>query len=146
MIEFRIESDPVHLFKDLEYLLEMHKDELCLFPDAVLSPDWDVYTQLHHTGKLIVITLRRNDKIVGYTVNFISRHTHYDFIYGVNDILYILPEYRGYGIKLIKVTERALKDKGVEFFSLSIKPHVDFRRVIEKLGYSLLEFQYFRRI
>ena len=146
MIQFVHELNPVPLFEKLDVMLQDHKEELCLFPDAKLDPDWNAYKKLHEAKTLKVITARRNDEIVGYTVNFISRHFHYNFLYGVNDIIYMHPDYRGYGIQLIKTTERLLKDIGVEFFSLSIKPHVDFRRVVEKLGYSLLEFQYFRRL
>lgn len=146
MIQFVYETNPVPLFRKLNVILQEHKEELCLYPGAELNPDWNAYRKLFEKGVLAVVTARRNNEIVGYTVNFISRHLHYSFLYGVNDIIYMHPEYRGYGIKLIKTTERLLKDKGVEFFSMSIKPHVDFRRVLEKLGYHLLEYQYFRRL
>ena len=146
MINFQIELDPVPVFKELDGILQKHKEELCLFPDTVLAPDWNVYRKLSRIGKLIVITARQENEIVGYTINIIQRHMHYPFLYGVNDILYMEPELRGHGIRLIKFTEKTLKEKGVSFFSLSIKPHVDFRKVVEKLGYNLLEYQYFRRL
>ena len=145
-MEFRIEMAPVPLFKTLMALLNDHKDELCLFPGAVLQPDWRVYEQLSDMGKLVVITLRKDGEIIGYTINVLQRHMHYPFLYAVNDILYIKPGLRGHGIRLIKFTEKTLKEKGASFFTFSIKPHVDFRQVAEKLGYNLLEYQYFRRL
>ncbi|MDX1702226.1 MAG: hypothetical protein R3250_16485, partial [Melioribacteraceae bacterium] len=93
MIQFIYETNPVPIFKELIVILEKHKDELCVFPNTKLNPDWKTYEAMHSKGNLAVITARRNDRIIGYTVNIIARHFHYSFIYGVNDIIYIEDEY-----------------------------------------------------
>lgn len=146
-MQFFYESEPVRVLQEqAEYLFKDHKEEVCLFGDVALKPAWERYKNLEKLGQLAFISARKNNKIVGYTVNIVTRHLHYDFIMAVNDAIYLQKPYRGYGIRLLKATERLLKNVGAEFFSISVKPHVDYRPVLEKLGYNLLEYEYFRRL
>lgn len=145
-MEYVIEANPVQVIRDHIHLLSDHKDEVCVFPDVTLDPDWVRYETLEKLGVLAVITARRNGKVVGYSVNMILRHLHYDFKFALNDIIYMIPPLRGHAIGLLKSTERMLKNEGVDIFSLSVKPHIDYRPVLKRLGYSLLEYQYFRRL
>lgn len=139
---------PPDVFDEISTLLQAHKDELCTFgEDVILDPDWVNYKRLADAGILQVVFARNEDReLVGYTVNIMIRHLHYNFIIAVNDILYFKPEYRGHGIRLIKFTERCLKARGVNIYSLSIKPHLDFSPVVERFGYQLLESNYWRRL
>ena len=115
--------------------------------DIFLSPNWIMYEKLTQLGRFHAVTARKEDKtIVGYCSTIIARHLHYDFTMGVNDIIYLEPEYRGYGMKLIRFVDECLKRKGVKFVTIAIKPHLDFSPVVKRLGYELLESQYFRRI
>lgn len=145
-MEYIIESDPVRVIREQIHLLTDHKDEVCVFPDVILDPDWDKYDALDKLEMLAVITARRNGKVVGYSVNILMRHLHYDFKYAINDIIYMIPPLRGHAMGLLRATERMLTDIEVKFFSLSVKPHIDYRPVLERLGYKLLEYQYFRRL
>jgi GNAT superfamily N-acetyltransferase len=138
---------PPDIFAEIATLLDAHYEELCLFDNVKLAPKWDKYKVMADMGMLHVV-FARNEKgeLVGYTVDFVIEHMHYDFKMATNDILYMKPKYRGHGIRLIKFTENSLKKLGVDIYVMSIKPHVDFSRVIERFGYQHLESNYWRRL
>lgn len=147
-MEYFLEKNPIPIIqKELE-LLQAHKDEAGMFGDDVmLSPDWRRYANLSEVGAACLITAKDDEGIIrGYTVNFLHRHIHYDLMIAVNDIIYLQKGYRGHAIHLLKRTERLMKNAGAEVFSICVKPHIDFRPVLEKLGYNLLEYVYFRRL
>lgn len=148
MIEFYEEPNPTAVFAEVHDLLLAHKEEVSTFGEGIpLDPDWDMYEKLSELGMFHVVTARTKDgTIVGYSSTFMVRHMHYAFKMANNDIIYLKPEYRGYGIRLIRFTEDCLKRKGVKFSSIGIKPHIDFSPVVKRAGYELLESIYFRRI
>ncbi len=143
-----LEKDPIPVMKELISVLQKHKEEACLFGEDVdLDPNWDKYENLWKSGKGFLATARKNNnEIIGYAVNLIDRHLHYNFKYAVNDIIYMHPKYRGHVMAFIKHMERHMKRIGIDFFIISIKPHIDFRPVMKKLNYNLLEYLYFRRL
>ena len=146
-MNFEVQYDAVPLFKKLGDLLKDHQKEVSIFEGEPLVPDWTVYKAMNSTGNVCVVTAHNDEgDIIGYTITVIARHLHYPFMIGTNDILYMAPKYRGHAFKLLRFTERELKRRGVKYFSLSIKPHVDFRPLVEKLGYNLFEYQYIRRL
>ena len=146
-MKFEVQHDAVPLFKKLDKILREHQHEVSTFDGESLVPDWTTYRAINDAGQVCVVTAHNDDgDIVGYTITVVARHLHYPFMIGTNDILYMMPEYRGHAFKLLRFTERELKRRGVKYFSLSIKPHVDFREFVEKLGYNLFEYQYIRRL
>ena len=148
MIEFFVEADPTRVFKQIERLLQRHMDEVCMFgDDCMLAPDWVKYRQLSDMGMLNIVSARNEDgDMVGYCSDFIIRHMHYAFVMASNDAIYLLPEHRGVGGKLIKFVEKCLTDKGVRFYSIAIKPQIDFSPIVKRMGYKLMESHYYRRL
>jgi len=148
MIVFKEVTEYEAVIPEVLDLLQAHKEEVGLFGDDIpLSPAWDRYMELAKLGALQWVSARNDDgELVGYSSDILTRHLHYDFLIGINDIIYLKPGYRGYGIKLIRYVENLLLNKGAKFYTLSIKPHVDFSPVVKRLKYSLLESQYFRRL
>lgn len=147
MIKYCFEDDPVNLMKKHLPMLESHREEVSRFGDDIpLDPDWDRYYQLFESDSLCMIGMHQGDKLIGYTVNLMFRHLHYNFKMGYTDLIYIKPGYRGHALRLIKNTERLLKTLGVDIYNITVKPHVDFRKVLEKLGYTFLEYNYIRRL
>lgn len=138
---------PPDHFSEIATLLDAHKEELCLFDNVELAPKWDKYKMMADMNMLHAVFARtETGELVGYTVEFVIEHMHYDFKMATNDILYLKPKYRGHGIRLIKFTENSLKKIGVDIYVMSIKPHVDFSQVIERFGYQHLESNYWRRL
>jgi len=147
MITFKIENDPIYLFKtQLLPMLVDHFQEVSHFKETVLDPKWDVYQVMHDNGGLLVITANYYDRIVGYTSNFLHSHIHYPVKIALNDIIYLLKDYRGHGQKLISFTEKELKKRKVEYFIINIKPEIDFSPVLKRKGYFLAEYSYMRRL
>ena len=137
---------PPDIFDEIATLLDAHKEELCLFDNVKLNPKWEQYRRMADMGMLHVVFARDDGVLIGYVVNFIIDHMHYDFKMAANDILYMKPDYRGHGIRLIRFTEKCLKLRGVDIYTISIKPHVDFSPVLERFGYKHLESNYWRRL
>ena len=137
-MEFQVESfDDVK--DDIKYLLDLHYNEIALDKEVIpLDPDWDKYRNLYNLGILKIITARDEGKIVGYSIFFVNAHLHYkSSIYANNDLLYLHPEYRkgSLGIKLIKYSEKVLRDLGVTKILWHIKFNKDFRLLLHRLGY-----------
>lgn len=146
MIKYQQESFN-SIINEIQDLLELHKEELCMFgEDIELSPSWSKYKELDEIGILNIITMRKDDQLIGYYISIIFRHLHYNFTISCNDILYIVKQYRGHAVAFFRFIQKYLKSKGVKVMSFSIKPILDFRNVAEYLGFELLEYTYFKRL
>ena len=115
-MKIELEAYTNRLIEDIKPLLELHYQELTLNKEyIVLDPDWTKYKTLADANKLVVVTARDLDRLVGYSVFFITNHMHYQQnVFAMNDVLYLHPDYRkgSLGIKFIKASEIYLKNKG----------------------------------
>ena len=131
---------------DILSLLDLHYKEIALNQDKIkLNPDWDVYSELEQQGKLKIFTARDNDTLVGYFVVVVGVNMHYkDHTFACNDIIYLHKEYRkGFaGIKLIKFAKKCLTEDGVSVLAINTKVHQPFDKVLERLGFNLIERVY----
>tara|TARA_B110000093_G_scaffold142590_1_gene153723 strand:+ start:8394 stop:8852 length:459 start_codon:yes stop_codon:yes gene_type:complete len=131
---------------DILSLLDLHYNEIALNQDRIkLNPDWDVYNELEQQGKLKIFTARDTDTLVGYFVVVVGVNMHYkDHTFACNDIIYLHKEYRkGFaGIKLIKFAKKCLTEDGVSVLAINTKVHQPFDRVLERLGFNLIERVY----
>lgn len=146
MISYCLDINGYKFLKRNIPLLTTHTEETCMFEGEQINPDWPVYKALDEANALKVVGVWDDQEVVGYSINTIVRHPHYDFQYAVNDAIYLKKEHRGRAIKLIKHTETIMRDCGAKYFSISVKPHIDFRPVLERFGYKPLEYTYFRRL
>ena len=131
---------------DILSLLDLHYKEIALNQDKIkLNPDWDVYSELEQQGKLKIFTARDNDTLVGYFVVVTGVNMHYkDHTFACNDIIYLHKDYRkGFaGIKLIKFAKKCLTEDGVSVLAINTKVHQPFDKVLERLGFNLIERVY----
>ena len=131
---------------DILSLLDLHYNEIALNQDKIkLNPDWDVYKELEQQGKLKIFTARDNDTLVGYFVVVVGVNMHYkDHTFACNDIIYLHKDYRkGFaGIKLIKFAKKCLTEDGVSVLAINTKVHQPFDKVLERLGFNLIERVY----
>ena len=131
---------------DILSLLDLHYKEIALNQDKIkLNPDWDVYNELEQQGKLKIFTARDNDTLVGYFVVVVGVNMHYkDHTFACNDIIYLHKDYRkGFaGIKLIKFAKKCLTEDGVSVLAINTKVHQPFDKVLERLGFNLIERVY----
>lgn len=131
-------------------LLEEHWQEIALNKEKIrLNPDWERYHCLEDEGLLKIFTAREEGKLVGYFVVVASKGLHYkDHVFAVNDIIYLHPDYRKgrTGIKLIQFAEKCLQQDGVSVLTINTKVHRPFDKLMEFLGFGLIERVYSKYI
>lgn len=131
-------------------LLLAHREELTTHKHImVLKPDVAKYKMLEDKGCLFTLALYDEDKIVGYSVNILNNNLHYsDLVVVQNDILYLHPEYRkgAWGVKLIRETERAAKERGAKMVLFHGKENTAFSMLMPRLGYGVQDIMYSREL
>lgn len=136
--------------KEVDELFYKHWLEIAVNKDKIkLNPDWGFYEALYNAGYLGIYTVRHDQKLVGYFIVIVKSHPHYqDHLFGVNDIIYIDPDYRKglVGFKLIKFVEKDLINFGVSVLSVNTKVHKPFDSVLERLCFDLVERVYTKYI
>lgn len=128
---------------DIKPLLEQHWQEIALNQEVIkLNPDWEAYYDLEEAGALKIFTARSDGKLIGYFVVLCRKHLHYvDHVFAFNDILYVHKDYRKglTGAKLMKFSEKCLKEDGVSVLVVNTKRHKPFDSLLEWLGYKHIE-------
>ena len=73
------------------------------------------YAQMDMEGTLLVVAARDHGKLVGYFLNFLCRHPHYDLLTAAMDVYYLDPKYRcgANGLKLFTEMEKECKKRAV---------------------------------
>lgn len=124
---------------EAQTLLEQHYQELTLHKEHIrLSVDWDKYYKLESIGGFVLITARDEGKLVGYSAFFVSSHIHYkETKVAMNDVLFLHKDYRkgSTGIKLIKESEKIMKDLDVSKIVWHVKLSNDFTPILKRMGY-----------
>ena len=124
-------------------LLVKHWEEVALNKEKIkLDPDWEAYEKLEDVGCLKIFTCRDKGRLIGYFAVLASPHLHYKSnTFANNDVIYVDPDYRkGWvGIKLIKFAEKCLREDGVDILHINTKIKRDFSRVLERMGYAVVE-------
>ncbi len=127
------------VIEEIKPLLREHWLEIANFKDSIpLDPDWAKYQAMEAAGMLVIITMRRGGKLVGYSIFMLLNHPHYQStLFAMNDILYLVPaERRGLtGIRLIKESERILMKMNVKKITWHLKPQHDFSPILKRMGY-----------
>lgn len=127
-----------HLLQDL---LEQHVEELTTNKDLMkLNPDWDLYDSLEKSGKLFSLFVKKDNEIIGYSVNFLNYHLHYsDLCYASNDVLFLKKEYRNsdIGRELIARSEQKARDLGAAIYFVHAKHKTTLDKLLPLLGYQI---------
>lgn len=139
------------IIDEIPTLVGSHWSEVSMHKESVnLDLDIDAYMSLEDSGVLKVITARDdNGTLVGYCSMLIMPHLHYkNDIFAFNDGIYISPRYRNgfVGIRLLKESERVMKDNGVSVMTVHVKPTKDFSPVLKRIGFSEFETVYSKYI
>lgn len=82
-----------------DYLTD-HWLELAMFKDKIpLDPDYDKYKAAGDLGIIRFYSCRDGGYLVGYAIYcIVDRHMHYAHRWAVNDIVWLLPDYRNAGV------------------------------------------------
>ena len=132
--------------EEIKQLLNLHWEEVANNEDCIfVKMDEEGYDELAKKNILHVITLRNNNKVIGYYGCFVKHHLHYkDSLTASTDVYYILPEFRkGYtGIKLFTFLENYLKSIGVQRVISSTKIKHDKSVIFKRLKWQETEKVY----
>ena len=129
--------------EDFKPLLDLHWNEIARHKDDIkLNVDYESYRTLEELGLLHCVTARDEGKLIGYVISMVSRSLHYsDHLFANNDVLFIHPDYRGGStfVKMLKFTERKLKQAGIKNFYIHMKLDYDFSALLERYGFTEIE-------
>lgn len=144
-IKYQLETFE-QIIDELKPLLDEHWEEIAICKDKIkLNPMYEKYEELCKTGILYTLTVRDDEKLVGYAVYIVHPNLHYSTTtFAVNDILFLLPEYRdkAVGLQLIYTAEEVLRDLGSEYITYHFKTHLPFGKPMAALGYDHIENQF----
>lgn len=130
-------------------LLESHREEIAHYKDIKLNVDWQKYFALSEAGVLVSFFAMDGCAIIGYVAYIVSPNPHYcDFIYAVQDVLFIDKKYRGkmLGIRFLRWTESKLLERGVDVVHQHVKKANDFGPLLERLGYEEVDKIFSKRL
>ena len=119
--------------------------ELCWRQEKIkLKVRYDLYQSMVYQN-LVHAYVSRTDSgtIDGYALWVLTPSLHYaDIMVGNNDIIYVDPQHRGYGLihKLLNFSETELHKVGCNVLSLHIKMWKDWSMIAERHGYEKTEF------
>lgn len=125
-----------------------HYGEVAHYRDIPLSVDWDRLASAEAQDCLRIYTARTSEKkLVGYAFFIVQTSTHYSgSLQAIQDVIFILPEHRGFGKKFILWCDKQLREEGVEVVYHHVKKEHNFGPMLEKLGYELIDLIYGRRL
>ena len=136
MITYKIDDWMDNLPK-FKAIIEQHYEEVETLKDFGLDIDYDTYESIYNSKKLVFVSAKDGDELVGYIVFFVMPHIHYKNCLTAHEDLYFLkPEYRkGYnGIKMFKFAQEYLKSIGVDLVLYATKFGSDNSSLFKYLG------------
>jgi len=102
--------------RELLPLFRQHWRELAVHKDVIpLDPNWDLMMQQSLNGVLHVLTVRDENKLVGYIFNIVAPHSHYKTtLHAYVDMFWLHPNYRRglTGLKMFRENENYLRKLG----------------------------------
>jgi GNAT superfamily N-acetyltransferase len=144
---FQREHAGVELFESVLHLLVPYFREVASHQDLELAPDFEQYHLLEKAGILRVYTARMDGKVVGFSALFVNHHLHtIGSKQAVQDLLYVDPDHRGFGLSFIKWCDDQLVQEGVDVVYRAMHALRDFTPVMKRMGYELTEQVYARRL
>jgi GNAT superfamily N-acetyltransferase len=147
-MRFEREITTHDLCQEMLPLFQLHYQEIAHFQDIPLDPDFDQYVQMERAGFVRTYTARDDErKLVGYAVFFVRKNLHYkNSLQALQDILFIHPDRRGFGVRFIIWCDRMLRMEGVQAVYHHVKEKHNFGPMLERLGYQLVDLIYTRRL
>jgi hypothetical protein len=132
--------------QEVQPLFQAHWEELALNKDKVpLSPQYNLYASREAAGELLVVTLRKAGRLVGYFTGIIAPGLHYSTCLTLTmDIFWTHPDIRGgfASVKLFRAVEKEAKRRKVQRIFYGSKLHRDSSRLFEFLDMTPVEVYY----
>jgi len=103
------------------------------------TPALDVpsYLDLERHGGLIVVTARRDGKIIGYFTLKMSRHQHFNLRAAASDMIFVTKSERKHGVGSALMTKALdhLRWLGISRIYFGMKVRAPFRKLLRGMGF-----------
>lgn len=128
---------------DIVSLTPLHHMEITKY-DFELKPDFDRYFRMDAAGILRIFTARdESHTLCGYQFFFLSNHPHYQDVKTAHqDLLFIEPKRRGFGVRFLRWCEGKLKEEGVDVVYSVVTTRLDYSLLLKRMGYEITEAVY----
>lgn len=148
VMKYKREIASAELMAEMMPMFRKHYEEIAHYKDIPLDPIERVYLDLESVGGLRVYTARElGGQLVGYAVFSVFKNPHYaSSLEAKQDVLYIAPESRGFGMDFILWCDNQLKADGIKVVYQHVKIAHDFGPMLKFLGYELIENIYGKRL
>ena len=135
---------------DIKPLISGHWKEIALFTDEIpLDPDYDRYQSMCDQGSVRLYGARMNGELIGYAIFMIvERHLHYRHRWALNDIIFIHPAHRNFGVGsgLCDCFESDLTQDGPIVINIATKTaHPALAMLLRSRGYGDAELSMSKR-
>jgi GNAT superfamily N-acetyltransferase len=131
-------------------LFVAHREELTTDKELmVLKLDIERYKAIEAVGALLILGVFINEKLVGYSVNFIGPHLHYaDLRYAANDVIFLTEKHRRgrIGLRLIDATEKLAKEHGAQMMVFHAKEGTTLTHILPKKKYRVQDIVFSRSL
>ncbi len=129
------------IIEELRPLLPIHWQELAVYKDIPLDPDYEFYKRVADADRLMIYTARNGGALIGYAIFSIHpRHPHYATLkYAINDIIWLHPDQRHkkIGLGFREFWDKQLYDMGVQLVVIDTKvSHPDLMYLLKNGGYT----------
>jgi len=146
MIDFKREQAHA-CFEEAIPLIENYRQEIAYYADLKLDPEFAKYAELEKAGFVRAYTARLDGKLIGFALFFFSPHLHFkSHIFAMHDILYIMPEHRGFGYKFLKWCNEQLEKDGASVIYYAVNLHFNYGSLLKRLGFELADHLYTRSV
>lgn len=136
-----------NILGELKPLLNIHHEEISHYKDIEFEPDFETYLSLQKINAIVLFTARVDGVLVGYNIYFVRPSLHYKkSVAAVQDVVFIHPEFRGFGRDFFNYCDSNLKQMKVQVTYSHMKAKNSFGKMLEKLGYELMDLVYAKRL
>jgi hypothetical protein len=132
---------------EFEALLKQHWQEIAKFKELMtLNPHLPRYLQIEREGRLHLVVMREDGRMVGYSMHLIVKgHPHYRHLTTAeDDIHYLVPKLRGRGahedMRVFALC--TLAERGVHFVTARTKVGHPHETTLRRIGYVPFDMVY----
>ena len=134
------------VLEQIKPLIALNHKETGVF-NRDFDPDYERYVHLEDKGYLSFMSVRYEDRIVGYSIYFIDEPIYQKgLMLATQSTTFIIKEHRGVGMSFMKFCDASLKSQGVNSVIRQASAKLDLSKGYERLGYEMLEKSYIREL
>lgn len=122
-------------------MIHDHRAEVPAVERTEFAPSREFYNNMQDVGAITTVTVRHNQKLVGYCMVLLQRsHHHPKSVQGIVDCIYVHPDHRAKaGKRLIACTNNILAKQGITDVYHLVPDARDWSPVLVRDGFSKTE-------